>query len=247
MATDMQELQCLRTKRNSSSCSSAWKDLEGNDNISQYTSLKDILDQSPTRSFSFCLDANNEFDPSNITIKNELVRRAASVYLQSSAFLIPRNDNCLPAFCDKLKSRAASVYSWWRLSALNPIRACVVKYSPVPMDSARDVPDSSRDIVHHLASTNAVVVFSFTTCCMSTVVKRLLFSLGVGPTIVELDQHAAGPDIHALLYRLSDSHHPPVPAIFIGGNFLGGVQTLMASHINGTLVRLLKDAGALWL
>ncbi|KAK4271868.1 hypothetical protein QN277_020497 [Acacia crassicarpa] len=115
------------------------------------------------------------------------------------------------------------------------------------MDAARDVPNSTRDIVHRLASTNAVVVFSFSSCCMSTVVKRLLFSLGVGPTIVELDQHSAGPDIHALLHRLSGTHQPPVPAVFIGGNFLGGVQTLMASHINGTLVGLLKDAGALWL
>ncbi|KAF7803143.1 glutaredoxin-C9-like [Senna tora] len=102
-------------------------------------------------------------------------------------------------------------------------------------------------VVEELASSNAVVVFSMSSCCMCTVVKRLLFSLGVGPTIVEVDEHAAGPHIQAMLYRLAGPHQAPLPAVFIGGKFLGGVQTLMASHINGSLVRLLKDAGALWL
>lgn len=122
----------------------------------------------------------------------------------------------------------------------------VVK-SRMQMEAMKKVEKTPYEIVQELASSNAVVVFSMSTCCMSTVVKRLLFGLGVGPTIVELDEHAAGPDIEALLFHLSGTHHSPVPAVFIGGKFLGGVQTLMASHINGTLVRLLKDAGALWL
>ncbi|TKY73000.1 Monothiol glutaredoxin-S10 [Spatholobus suberectus] len=102
------------------------------------------------------------------------------------------------------------------------------------------------EMVHHLVSCNAVVVFSTSDCCMSTVAKRLLFSLGVGPIVVELDEQADGPGIRSVLNQLSGVHQP-VPAVFIGGKFLGGVQTLMASHINGTLVPLLKDAGALWL
>ncbi|KAL5158813.1 Monothiol glutaredoxin-S10 [Glycine soja] len=92
----------------------------------------------------------------------------------------------------------------------------------------------SYEMVHHLVSCNAVVVFSMSDCCMSTVAKRLLFSLGVGPTVVELDEQADGPGIRSVLYQLAGSHQP-VPAVFIGGKFLGGVQTLMASHINGTL------------
>ncbi|KAK7304701.1 hypothetical protein VNO77_42587 [Canavalia gladiata] len=102
------------------------------------------------------------------------------------------------------------------------------------------------EMVHQLASSNSVVVFSMSDCCMSTVAKRLLFSLGVGPTVVELDQQAHGPGIRSVLYQLSETHQP-VPAVFIGGKFIGGVQSLMASHINGTLVPLLKEAGALWL
>ncbi|XP_072067064.1 glutaredoxin-C9-like [Arachis hypogaea] len=102
------------------------------------------------------------------------------------------------------------------------------------------------EMVQQLASSNAVVVFSCSDCCMSTVVKRLLFSLGVGPTIVELDEHASGQAMEAALYQLSGTLQP-VLAVFVGGKFLGGVQTLMASHINGSLIPLLKEAGALWL
>ncbi|CAK7350179.1 unnamed protein product [Dovyalis caffra] len=104
------------------------------------------------------------------------------------------------------------------------------------------------EIVRRLVSSNAVVVFSLSGCCMCTVAKRLLFGLGVGPTVIELDRHYAGPDIQAVLFQLaSDGQQQLVPAIFVGGKFLGGVETLMACHINGTLVPLLKDAGALWL
>ncbi|KAL8236042.1 hypothetical protein R6Q59_017123 [Mikania micrantha] len=103
--------------------------------------------------------------------------------------------------------------------------------------------------VHHLASGNAVVVFSVSGCCMGHVAKQLLLGLGVGPTVVDLDRETAGVEIHALLYRLAvgTDQQQPVPAIFVGGKFLGGIETLIACHINGTLVPLLKDAGALWL
>ncbi|KAK0579809.1 hypothetical protein LWI29_031739 [Acer saccharum] len=108
--------------------------------------------------------------------------------------------------------------------------------------------ESTYEMVSKLASSNAVVLFSVSGCCMCTVAKRLLFGLGVGPIIVELDHHAAGSDIQAVLFHLaSDAQHQPVPAVFVGGKFLGGIETLMACHINGTLVPLLKDAGALWL
>lgn len=109
--------------------------------------------------------------------------------------------------------------------------------------------ESPYEMVRQLGSCNAVVVFSMSGCCMSTVVKQLLFGLGVGPTVVELDQHVAGPHIQAVLFDLlgSGRRRHPVPAVFVGGKFLGGVETLMACHINGTLVPLLKDAGALWL
>lgn len=109
--------------------------------------------------------------------------------------------------------------------------------------------EKTYEMVTQLASSNAVVLFSMSGCCMCTVAKRLLFSLGVGPTIVELDHHVAGREIQAVLFHLSTNgqHQTAVPAVFVGGKFLGGIETLMACHISGTLVPLLKDAGALWL
>uniref|UniRef100_R7WDJ7 Monothiol glutaredoxin-S5 n=1 Tax=Aegilops tauschii TaxID=37682 RepID=R7WDJ7_AEGTA len=38
-----------------------------------------------------------------------------------------------------------------------------------------------------------------------------------------------------------------LPAVFVGGRLLGGLDRLMAVHISGELVPILKDAGALWL
>ncbi|CAN1227153.1 GRXC8 [Linum grandiflorum] len=115
--------------------------------------------------------------------------------------------------------------------------------------------NNAYEVVREVARSNAVVVFSNSGCCMCTVVKRLLFGLGVGPTIVEIDQIASSEEIQAVLSRLLGSSSSSngggggggVPAVFIGGKFLGGVETLMSCHINGSLVPLLKEAGALWL
>ncbi|KAM0852198.1 hypothetical protein ACQ4PT_051915 [Festuca glaucescens] len=112
--------------------------------------------------------------------------------------------------------------------------------------------------VARMAGGNAVVVFSASGCCMCHVVKRLLLGLGVGPTVYELDQMGgAGREIQAALAQLlspgpggGGGHHqqtPAVPVVFVGGRLLGGVEKVMACHINGTLVPLLKEAGALWL
>ncbi|KAL2474968.1 Glutaredoxin-C8 [Abeliophyllum distichum] len=107
--------------------------------------------------------------------------------------------------------------------------------SPVKMETVYEK-------VSLLVTGNAVVVFTISGCCMCHVVKQLFFGLGVGPTIVELDHDACGRDIHRLLFQ-----QLTIPAVFVGGKFLGGVERVMACHINGTLVPLLKEAGALWL
>lgn len=105
---------------------------------------------------------------------------------------------------------------------------------------------SPLERVERLASENAVVVFSMSSCCMCHVIKRLFCSLGVNPTVYELDEEHHGKDMEKALQRLVGGGQA-VPAVFVGGKFLGGMDRVMASHINGTLVPLLKEAGALWL
>lgn len=88
-----------------------------NENL-HYTSLKDIM-CTPSR---WSIYEGNVFD-SNIAIRNELVKRAASVYLQSAALLATRNQNCIVAFWERVKGQASS---WWRLFGGNTIRACLL-------------------------------------------------------------------------------------------------------------------------
>lgn len=102
--------------------------------------------------------------------------------------------------------------------------------------------------VVRLASGSAVVIFSISTCCMCHAVKRLFCGMGVNPTVYELDQDPrGGKEIERALMRLLGNSLPAVPVVFIGGKLVGAMDRVMASHINGTLVPLLKEAGALWL
>ncbi|XP_008791106.1 glutaredoxin-C1 [Elaeis guineensis] len=103
--------------------------------------------------------------------------------------------------------------------------------------------------VERLAAESAVVIFSVSTCCMCHAVKRLFRGMGVSPTVYELDEDPRGKDMERALARLlgAAGGPPAVPVVFIGGKLVGAMDRVMASHINGTLVPLLKEAGALWL
>ncbi|TMW85549.1 monothiol glutaredoxin-S10 [Solanum pennellii] len=101
------------------------------------------------------------------------------------------------------------------------------------------------DRVVKVASQKAVVIFSKSSCCMCHAIKRLFYEQGVSPLIYELDEDMNGRDMERSLLRLGCS--PAVPAVFIGGRFVGSANTVMTLHINGSLKKMLKDAGALWL
>nr|CAD1823782.1 unnamed protein product [Ananas comosus var. bracteatus] len=86
-------------------------------------------------------------------------------------------------------------------------------------------------------------------CCMSHVVRRLLQGLGVNPTVCDVDDEANGADAAALAEEFAriGAGEVSLPAVFIGGRLMGGLDRLMALHISGELVPMLKQAGALWL
>lgn len=77
--------------------------------------------------------------------------------------------------------------------------------------------------------------------------KKLLATIGVHPTVIELDDH----EIAALPSDDSDSDSPPprnpaAPSVFIGGTCIGGLESLVALHLSGQLVTKLVQVGALW-
>ncbi|PWA34432.1 hypothetical protein CTI12_AA619200 [Artemisia annua] len=120
-------------------------------------------------------------------------------------------------------------------------------YNYVPVKHYPTISTDPLERVAKLASQNAVVIFSLSTCCMCYAVKSLFSGMGVNPTVYELDEDPVrGKEIERALVRLMGSA-TAVPVVFIGGKLVGSMDRVMGAHINGTLVPLLKEAGALWL
>ena len=95
-----------------------------------------------------------------------------------------------------------------------------------------------------MVSQRPVVIFSKTSCCISHTVKSLLQDFGVSPVVYELDEIPRGRDIEAALARLG--HNPVVPAVFIGGELVGGANEVMSLHLQRNLRPMLTRAGAMW-
>ncbi|KAF3449962.1 hypothetical protein FNV43_RR06041 [Rhamnella rubrinervis] len=93
------KLPSFRLRSRNSSIATDTGDL---DDDHRYTSLKDIMMNSPIHGASH---VEGDFSSPNISIRNELVKHAASAYLQSTAILASRNQNCLVAFWGRLENR----------------------------------------------------------------------------------------------------------------------------------------------
>ncbi|KAI4322727.1 hypothetical protein L6164_022394 [Bauhinia variegata] len=106
------------------------------------------------------------------------------------------------------------------------------------------------EMVLNMISENAVIVFAKRGCCMSHVVKRLLLGLGVNPAVYEVDEKdevGVVRGLEAIVDAGEKLGKVQFPTIFIGGRLFGGLDRLMATHISGELVPILKEARALWL
>uniref|UniRef100_A0A5B7AQZ6 Putative glutaredoxin-C9 n=1 Tax=Davidia involucrata TaxID=16924 RepID=A0A5B7AQZ6_DAVIN len=113
-----------------------------------------------------------------------------------------------------------------------------------------DINNSSS--VEKLVSENAVIVFGRRGCCMCHVVKLLLLGHGVNPAVYEVDDQDEAAVIGELsrivgVFEEGKDGRPKFPAVFVGGKLVGGLERVMATHISGELVPILKEAGALWL
>lgn len=78
-------------------------------------------------------------------------------------------------------------------------------------------------------------------------VTSLLANLGVSVAVYELDKDSRGREMERELSRKLGRGTPVIPAVFIGGSLVGGTNRVMALHLSGELVPMLKNAGALWL
>ncbi|CAH9123642.1 unnamed protein product [Cuscuta epithymum] len=103
-----------------------------------------------------------------------------------------------------------------------------------------------------LVAENAIMVFGRRGCCMCYVMKRLFLALGANPTIYDVDvedEAAVTNHLSRILNSTEDpaAQMPSFPAVFIGGRLFGDLDKVLAAHISGDLVPLLRKAGALWL
>ncbi|KAE8693596.1 Glutaredoxin-C6 [Hibiscus syriacus] len=98
--------------------------------------------------------------------------------------------------------------------------------------------------IRRLISEHPLIIFSRSSCCMCHVMKKLLATIGVHPTVIELDDHEfvslPVPSSHGGLSSRNLS-----PAVFIGGTCVGGLESLVALHLGGHLIPKLVEVGVL--
>ncbi|CAK8540980.1 unnamed protein product [Lathyrus sativus] len=104
----------------------------------------------------------------------------------------------------------------------------------------RTMDEDQMERIMRLATQSAVVIFSMSNCCMCHAMKSLFSGMGVNAMVHELEE-----DPKPFMRLLGNS--TSLPVVFIGGKLVGSMDRVLAFHINGSLVPLLKDAGALWL
>ncbi|KAK1408115.1 hypothetical protein QVD17_39749 [Tagetes erecta] len=97
------------------------------------------------------------------------------------------------------------------------------------------------DMVMRMVSEWPVVIFSKSSCCMCHSIKSLFFELGVNPAIYELDEIPKGHEIEQSLLRRG--RNPP--AVFIGGEFVGGASKIISLHLEQSLQPMLANAEAM--
>ncbi|XP_073006296.1 glutaredoxin-C7-like [Typha latifolia] len=90
--------------------------------------------------------------------------------------------------------------------------------------------------IERLIREHPVVIFARRGCCMCHVMRRLLAAVGAHPTVIELEEAEEAAAILAA---------GVIPALFVGGVAVGGIEGLMGLHLSGRLVPRLREVGAL--
>uniref|UniRef100_A0A7N0UTA0 Glutaredoxin domain-containing protein n=1 Tax=Kalanchoe fedtschenkoi TaxID=63787 RepID=A0A7N0UTA0_KALFE len=104
--------------------------------------------------------------------------------------------------------------------------------SPLAIDGS----ESPEMRIQRLVSENPVVIFARSSCCMCHVMKNLLATVGVHPTVIELEE---------VEIRGLGGDDSAAPVLFVGGSRVGGLEGLVGLHLGGQLVPRLVEVGAL--
>ncbi|GAA0176846.1 oxidoreductase [Lithospermum erythrorhizon] len=105
---------------------------------------------------------------------------------------------------------------------------------------AIDVAESTKMRIQRLILENPLIIFSKPSCCMCHVMKQLLSTVGVYPTVIELDDDEIGEAVEG-----GGGGGGGGPVVFIGGTRVGGLESLVALHLTNQLVPRLVEVGAL--
>ena len=105
------------------------------------------------------------------------------------------------------------------------------------IDPAGDV-EAPAERVGRLVRESPVVIFARRGCCMCHVMRRLLEAVGAHATVIEVEEAAEEA-------AASAAAAAAVPALFVGGAPVGGLDGLMGLHLSGLLVPRLREVGAL--
>ncbi|KAI4316516.1 hypothetical protein L6164_024495 [Bauhinia variegata] len=108
-----------------------------------------------------------------------------------------------------------------------------------------DADESTETRIQRLISEHPVIIFSRSSCCMCHVMKKLLATIGVHPTVIELEDSEIAA-LAAFSALDNETLRNRAPAVFIGGSCVGGLESLVALHLSGHLVPKLVEVGALW-
>ncbi|XP_074263371.1 glutaredoxin-C11-like [Silene latifolia] len=98
--------------------------------------------------------------------------------------------------------------------------------------------------VNELAKSKAIVIFAKSSDCMCHSIKTLFYDLGASPAVYEIDRDPSGRDLEWALQKLGCK--PTVPAVFIGGKFVGSAKEILGAHLTGSLKEMLIEAKAIW-
>ncbi|XP_034684178.1 glutaredoxin-C6-like [Vitis riparia] len=110
---------------------------------------------------------------------------------------------------------------------------------------AINVTESTDIRIQRLISENPVITFSRLSYYICHIMKCLLSTIGVHPTIIELDDEEIGALAAHSAYSTSTA--PVTPTVFISSTRVGGLESLMALHLSGHLVPYLAGGGSfLW-